>query len=121
MQLQCPFLLQVLSVWSCYGMPYLMFHVHSHKLDKMTGAWLLPVVSAAERKPEHTGLVCCPRQAWQRLGTHKLSIAPAHVQQPAQHKSQHCQGTVCGLYSDKSSHYLCCRSPQWWLQLQVLC
>ena len=42
---------------SCYGMPYLMFHVHSHKLDKMTGAWLLPVVSVAKRKPEHEGVV----------------------------------------------------------------
>ena len=57
MQLQRPVSLQVLAVASCYGVPYLMFHVHSHKLDKMTGAWLLPVVSAATRKPEHTSVV----------------------------------------------------------------
>ena len=92
MQLQCPFLLQVLSVMSCYGMPYVMFHVHSHKLDRMTGAWLLPVVSAAKRKPEQIGAV--PR-AWQAclcLGARNMSVSPAPVQQAAQHKARHCQG-----------------------------
>ena len=96
--LGAPSMLQVLSVTSCYGMPYLMFHVHSHKLDKMTGAWLLPVVSAARRKHRHRGvvLVLTASMAVPSERTHR-ALHAALVQQPAQHKPQHCQGCVCGL------------------------
>ena len=34
----------VLSVMSCFGVPALMFYNHAHTLDKMTAAWLLPIV-----------------------------------------------------------------------------
>ena len=88
MQPQCPFLLQVLSVMSCYGMPYLMFHVHSHKLDKMTGAWLLPVVSAAKHVPERTGVVRSFRASmavsWDAQSVHCTSRCA--LGKPAQHK-----------------------------------
>lgn len=33
-----------LSVISCFGVPYFMFHIHDLSLDKMTAAWLLPIV-----------------------------------------------------------------------------
>ena len=36
----------VLSVLSTFGVPLLMFHFHILSLDKVTGAWLLPVVQA---------------------------------------------------------------------------
>ena len=79
MQLQCVVLLQVLSVMSCYGMPYLMFHVHSHKLDKMTGAWLLPVVSALsafhQHKPRYRqGTVSGPESDAQELPVPSLQV-----------------------------------------------
>ena len=34
----------VLSVMTSFGVPFLMFQLHKLSLDKMTGAWLLPVV-----------------------------------------------------------------------------
>ena len=34
----------VLSVMTSFGVPFLMFQLHNLSLDKMTGAWLLPVV-----------------------------------------------------------------------------
>lgn len=34
----------VISLATCIGIPFLKFHVHHLTLDKMTGAWLLPVV-----------------------------------------------------------------------------
>ena len=34
----------VLSVMTCFGVPFLMFQLHNLSLEKMTGAWLLPVV-----------------------------------------------------------------------------
>jgi len=34
----------LLSVMSCVAVPVLMFHVHPHALDKMTAAFLLPIV-----------------------------------------------------------------------------
>ena len=33
-----------LSVLTCFGVPMMMFHVHTISLDKMTAAWLLPIV-----------------------------------------------------------------------------
>ena len=33
-----------LSVLSCFGIPFVMFHVHELTLDKMTAVWLLPIV-----------------------------------------------------------------------------
>ena len=36
----------VLAVATCVGVPFLMFTIHHLTLDKMTGAWLLPVVPA---------------------------------------------------------------------------
>ncbi len=36
----------VLAVAACVGVPFLMFTIHHLTLDKMTGAWLLPVVPA---------------------------------------------------------------------------
>jgi C4-dicarboxylate transporter/malic acid transport protein len=33
-----------LSILSCFGIPIVMFHMHTLSLDKMTAAWLLPVV-----------------------------------------------------------------------------
>lgn len=33
-----------LSCLTCFGVPFLMFHIHKLSLDKTTGAWLLPVV-----------------------------------------------------------------------------
>ena len=35
----------VLALTTCIGVPFLMFHVHHLTLDKMTGAWLMPVVT----------------------------------------------------------------------------
>lgn len=32
------------AVASCYGVTYVMFRTHVHSVDKMTAAWLLPVV-----------------------------------------------------------------------------
>ena len=34
----------VLSVSTCFGVPMVMFHQHQLSLDKMTAAWLLPIV-----------------------------------------------------------------------------
>ena len=34
----------VLSVMTSFGVPFLMFQLHNLSLEKMTGAWLLPVV-----------------------------------------------------------------------------
>ena len=34
----------VLALLTCVGVPFLMFTIHHLTLDKMTGAWLLPVV-----------------------------------------------------------------------------
>ena len=34
----------VLSVMTSFGVPFFMFQLHNLSLDKMTGAWLLPVV-----------------------------------------------------------------------------
>lgn len=36
----------ILACFSCFGVPFLMFHIHKLSLDKLTGAWLLPVVPA---------------------------------------------------------------------------
>ena len=36
----------LLTVACCFGVPIVMFHVHALTLDKMTAAWLLPVVPA---------------------------------------------------------------------------
>lgn len=36
----------VTALATCIGIPFVMFHVHHLTLDKMTGAWLLPVVPA---------------------------------------------------------------------------
>jgi len=32
-----------LSVLTCFGVPFLMFNVHKLTIEKMTGAWLLPI------------------------------------------------------------------------------
>lgn len=34
----------VMALTTCIGVPFVMFHIHRLTLDKMTGAWLLPVV-----------------------------------------------------------------------------
>lgn len=34
----------LLSVLSCFGIPFVMFHVHELTLDTMTAVWLLPIV-----------------------------------------------------------------------------
>ncbi|MCJ1242654.1 Plasma membrane sulfite pump involved in sulfite metabolism [Varicellaria rhodocarpa] len=57
-----------IALASCIGVPFLMFHVHHLSLDKMTGAWLLPVapvivsaaagsVVAAVVRPHHAQIV----------------------------------------------------------------
>ena len=34
----------MLSILSCFGIPFVMFHVHKLTLDTMTAVWLLPIV-----------------------------------------------------------------------------
>ena len=34
----------VIALTTCIGLPFVMFHIHQLTLDKMTAAWLLPVV-----------------------------------------------------------------------------
>ena len=36
----------ILTVLSCFGIPFIMFNIHELQMDKMTAAWLLPIVPA---------------------------------------------------------------------------